>query len=93
MHLIITFKDLEFASWPNTELRYKHGDGTNRIKLLEDVIKDVFGWDDSQHMIVTVQKRQGPTVSTEVRLFNLLTEPFVVQDDSFMLPALKEKST
>lgn len=56
--------DIEHAGWPKRcETRYKQADGTNRVKLFEDCLKDVGGYDDSQHMFVGVMK----TYATEER--------------------------
>ena len=45
--------------WPKTaKSRYKKVDLSNRIKLLEDVLKDVTQIDDSQTFEITVVKKQ-----------------------------------
>jgi len=68
------FDRLETKDWPKkTKNRYKTLDASNRIKLLEDCVKDACGIDDSQHMIVIVEKRQGPPL-TEVFLWNTQEE-------------------
>ena len=58
------FPDLENTTWPKAaKTRYKKFDATNRIKLLEDALKDVAGIDDSQHLVVILQKLQGDTAT------------------------------
>lgn len=42
-----------------TDSRYKKIDAGNRLKLLEDALKDVCGTDDSQHLVVVLEKRQS----------------------------------
>lgn len=60
--------------WPKTaESRYKKIDVTNRVKLLEDCIKDACGVDDSQNEFVLLEKRQGPE-ATVVFIWNLEKE-------------------
>jgi len=63
--------------WPKTaKSRYKRVDLSNRIKLLEDVIKDVTGIDDSQTFEITVVKKhleQGSDPRVQV-LFEVLEE-------------------
>lgn len=55
------------------ESRYKRIDVTNRVKLLEDCLKEVAGIDDSQHMRVVLDKQQGAE-RTEVWVWNLEEE-------------------
>lgn len=60
LYVIFYFPALENSGWPKTaKTRYKRLDATNRIKLLEDALKDVAGIDDSQNQAVFVQKRVG----------------------------------
>jgi Holliday junction resolvase RusA-like endonuclease len=69
------FETVENKGWPKkTETRYKSIDVTNRVKLLEDALKDACGIDDSQHMMVLEEKRQGVPERTEVFLWNLQEE-------------------
>ena len=57
--------------YPKTaETRYKKIDVTNRVKLLEDCVKDACGIDDSQNELVLLEKRQGPD-ATVVFIWNL----------------------
>lgn len=68
------FEKLYNKGWPKTaESRYKRTDVTNRVKLLEDCIKDACGIDDSQNEIVLLEKRQGPD-ATVVFIWNLELE-------------------
>jgi Holliday junction resolvase RusA-like endonuclease len=64
----------ENAGWPKkAKFRYKSHDASNCIKLLEDALKDVAGIDDSQHMVVVIEKRQGKP-RTEIFMWNLQEE-------------------
>lgn len=53
------FDDIETKGWASgkAESRYKKFDATNRPKLLEDVLKDAAGIDDSQNLDVYLRKR------------------------------------
>jgi hypothetical protein len=52
------FDTLENAGYlKTTDTRYKKFDATNRPKLLEDVLKDATGVDDSQNLDVYLRKR------------------------------------
>ena len=54
------FSTLQNATWgkaKGAESRYKKTDASNRAKLLEDVLKDVSGVDDSNTMILILEKR------------------------------------
>jgi Holliday junction resolvase RusA-like endonuclease len=75
---------LQNATWgkpKGAESRYKKIDASNRAKLLEDVLKDVSGVDDSNTMVIILEKKlaQGEE-RTEVFIWNLDTEesPFDV---------------
>lgn len=92
---------LHFRFWTNlvnknwrpggkVENRYKKFDGANLTKLLEDVLADVGGYDDSQTMTSTWQKKQlpdGEEERSEIWAWNLEEEhdPF---DYDFVLRAL-----
>lgn len=62
------------------ESRYKKLDASNRVKLLEDVLKDVTGVDDSNTLTVVVEKRpaENGKERTEVFIWNTEreTSPF-----------------
>lgn len=60
--------DLLNGKWKKTPKasRYKKTDGTNRIKIIEDVLKDVAGVDDSCTMTFIVQKVAGDEEKTEI---------------------------
>ena len=63
----LTFLVLENKTWPaSVETRYKTTDTGNRLKLLEDALKDAAGVDDSQNFIVALQKITGPEELTEI---------------------------
>lgn len=53
------FEHIENAGWATgvAKSRYKIFDATNRPKLLEDVLKDAAGIDDSQNLDVYLRKR------------------------------------
>jgi hypothetical protein len=53
------FDAVETKGWASgkAESRYKKFDATNRPKLLEDVLKDAAGIDDSQNLDVYLRKR------------------------------------
>lgn len=61
-------------TWPKeAKSRYKTVDVSNRVKLLEDALKDACGLDDSQNFIIIVEKREG-NPATEIRLWNMQEE-------------------
>ena len=70
--------ELLTKSWPkNAKNRYKGIDVTNRIKVLEDVIKEVagVGFDDSQNHVVISQKIEtADAEATEYWAWNLEKE-------------------
>jgi hypothetical protein len=69
------FYNTTFGQKNGAETRYKKLDALNRGKLLEDVLKDVTGVDDSHTMTIIVQKR--PTTGheqTEVFVWNTQRE-------------------
>jgi hypothetical protein len=67
--------DIENAGWPKTcKTRYKHADGTNRVKLFEDCLKDVGGYDDSQHMFVGVVKSYATEARTIAWVYDLTVD-------------------
>ena len=68
---------VENATWgkeKGAESRYKKTDATNRIKLLEDVIKDITGIDDSCNLTVVVQKKASEKEKTEIFIWNTYRE-------------------
>lgn len=69
-------EDIFNPKWQKTPKasRYKKTDGTNRIKIIEDVLKDVAGVDDSCTMSFIVQKRPAPEERTELFIWNTDTE-------------------
>lgn len=66
------FKSILNKSWPETaKTRYKKLDGTNRVKVLEDVISEATGVDDAQNLTFIVEKCQTDEEErTEVWLWN-----------------------
>jgi hypothetical protein len=63
------------AEWATgkAESRYKRIDVTNRVKLLEDCLKEVAGIDDSQHMRVILDKQEGAE-RTEIWVWDMEEE-------------------
>lgn len=57
--LTFYFERIENEGWATgtAKTRYKKFDATNRPKLLEDVLKDATGADDSQNLDVYLRKR------------------------------------
>lgn len=75
------FESLQNATWgkpKGAESRYKKLDVGNRAKLLEDVIKDVAGVDDSNTFTLILDKcvyaSETEVEHTEVFIWNLDTE-------------------
>jgi Holliday junction resolvase RusA-like endonuclease len=69
------FSELENKGYPKkAENRYKKLDGSNRLKLLEDALKDAGGVDDSQNLYLFCTKRQGLPERAELWIWNLETE-------------------
>ena len=63
-------KDLETKGYPKkAKNRYKKLDASNRIKLLEDVLADVMGIDDSANMVVLAAKEAAESESTDVFIY------------------------
>lgn len=54
-----------FGKKNGAESRYKKNDATNRIKLLEDILSDVTGVDDSATLTFVIQKVQANPVTRE----------------------------
>lgn len=53
-----------------TDARYKTIDVSNRVKLLEDALKDVAGIDDSQNILVATHKVEGPEEQTDIWIWS-----------------------
>lgn len=71
------FAELENTKTGKAKSRYKKLDTGNHLKLLEDVLKDVLGVDDSQNMVIVLLKDQKSATGTEhanVWLWNLEEE-------------------
>ena len=69
LELEFYLKKVTNSGWPKTKLRYKKQDVTNYIKLLEDVICEVSGIDDSCFMQVSVAKfedRLNPRIEIKI---------------------------
>jgi hypothetical protein len=66
------FEKLENKGWhqkpKKAKRRYKIIDLGNRLKLFEDSLKDATGIDDSEHMNIILQKKEGPP-KTEVYIW------------------------
>lgn len=75
MYIRLTMPDLETKGWPKTaQSRYKRIDASNHVKVLEDVIVEASGVDDSNYMTSICEKRKGPAELTEVWIWNLSEE-------------------
>lgn len=62
-------------TWPKTaENRYKRFDASNLVKVLEDVLVDACGIDDSNFLSVISEKRKGPVEETHIWVWNLEEE-------------------
>ncbi len=57
-----------------TATRYKKVDGSNRLKLLEDALKDAAGIDDSQFLQTFWEKKVASSEHTELWVWNLEAE-------------------
>lgn len=66
-----TVTDLINKGWANGKTaRYKQHDVSNRIKVLEDVVVDVCGVDDSHFTMVACQKVQGEKEQTDIYIWS-----------------------
>jgi Holliday junction resolvase RusA-like endonuclease len=69
------FENVENLGWgKGTCSRYKRIDVTNRIKVLEDCLKDAGGVDDSQNLTMILDKREGRPERVDLWIWNLETE-------------------
>ena len=67
--------DLFNATWPKkAENRYKRFDASNLVKVLEDVIVEAAGVDDSNYLTVVSEKRKGPKEETHIWIWNIEEE-------------------
>lgn len=66
------FEDVETAGFAKgkAKFRYKTFDGGNRLKLLEDCLKDVGGIDDAQTLTSIWEKKQGLPERTVIWSWN-----------------------
>jgi hypothetical protein len=72
---LMYFSEVENKGYPKkAENRYKKLDGSNRVKLLEDALKDAGGVDDSQNLYFFLAKKQGVPERVELWIWNLETE-------------------
>lgn len=69
------FEAVENAGWftGKAASRYKQIDLSNRVKLLEDCLKDAAGIDDAQNLRVVLDKQQGKE-RTEIWVWDLENE-------------------
>jgi Holliday junction resolvase RusA-like endonuclease len=82
LHLRFYFESLENETWNNPNVRqskrakdrYKKIDLTNRIKLLEDCVRDAIDIDDSRTFAASQEKHQDPG-NTRVEIFVNEVEP------------------
>lgn len=67
--------NLQNKGWPEkAESRYKKFDASNRVKLLEDVIKEVTAADDSNNIMAIPHKVKGDDDRTEIWIWDLESE-------------------
>lgn len=67
-----TFEAVFTKGWPTkAESKYRRIDVSNRLKLLEDALKEAGGIDDSQTMTLVLDKKQGDPEKTELWVWNL----------------------
>ena len=75
VYLRIHLPSLENKGWPKKcDVRYKVFDSTNRVKLVEDALKDALGIDDSQHIAFLVHKVEDVEEKLEAFFWNLEEE-------------------
>jgi Holliday junction resolvase RusA-like endonuclease len=55
-----TFRNIRVPPSKQAKTRYKKFDLTNRIKLLEDCVRDAIGVDDSQTFVASQEKHMDP---------------------------------
>lgn len=69
------FPEIENKGWfqGKAETRYKRIDVSNRVKLLEDCLKEAAGIDDAQHLRVLLDKQQGKE-RTDIWVWNMAEE-------------------
>lgn len=66
------FTGLVHKGYPEkTTTRYKKLDASNRLKLLEDALKDAAGIDDSQFLQCFLEKRVGDPERTDLLVWDL----------------------
>lgn len=60
IHIQLLVANLQNKGWPQkADTRYKRLDASNRVKLLEDVLVEASGVDDSQFLTVAITKAQA----------------------------------
>lgn len=63
--------DLENKGWPKrAENRYKRFDASNLVKVLEDVVVEACGIDDSNFLTVVCEKRKGLKEESHIWAWN-----------------------
>ncbi len=68
-------QEIENKTWPKSaENRYKKFDASNLVKVLEDVIVEASGIDDSNYLTVVSEKRKGPKEETHIWIWNIEEE-------------------
>jgi len=69
--------------WPGkAQNRYKRSDVGNRHKLIEDVLAEVTGLDDSQNLVIIAEKRQleEPEPYTEIIVWDMEKDDCPIRD-------------
>lgn len=78
--------ELYTQTWPKkAENRYKRFDASNLVKVLEDVIVDASGVDDSNYLTVVSEKRKGPKEETHIWIWNNEEEGCPFHEAAFSL--------
>lgn len=67
--------ELQNKTWPKSaDNRYKKFDASNLVKVLEDVVVEASGIDDSNYLTVVSEKRKGPKAETHIWIWNIEEE-------------------
>lgn len=78
--------ELQNKTWPKSaENRYKKFDASNLIKVLEDVLVEAAGVDDSSFLTVVSEKRKGPREETHIWIWNIEEEGCPFHDATLTL--------
>lgn len=80
-----SFVELHNKTWPEKAAsRYKKIDTSNKVKLLEDVLSEVAGTDDSQHITLLIGKKSADSECTDIWAWDMETEKWGVLTDEIL---------